>query len=114
VKDSYDAGSKKLRAKFLSRITTLAQLEFLEWREPLFKTLHGKCVGLGEIRFIADGVQQRPLGFCSELREFTIVYWAIEKEDKFVPRDACRRALLRKSEILADRNRSDVLWLALQ
>jgi hypothetical protein len=114
VKDSYEAGSKKLRAKFLSRITTLAQLEFLEWREPSFKTLHGECIGLGEVRFQADGVQQRPLGFRSGPREFTIVFWAIEKGDKFVPRNACRRALERKSEILADRNRSDALWLALQ
>jgi Phage derived protein Gp49-like (DUF891) len=114
VKDSYDAGSKKLRAKFFSRIATLAQLEFLEWREPLFKTLHGECDGLGEIRFQADDVQQRPLGFRSGPMEFTIVFWAIEKEDKFVPRNACRRALERKSEILANRNRSDALWLALQ
>lgn len=114
VKDSYDAGSKKLRAKFLSRITTLAQLEFLEWGEPSFKTLHGDCTGLGEIRFKADDVQQRPLGFRSGPMEFTIVFWAIEKEDKFVPRNACRKALERKNEILADRKRSDVLWLALQ
>ena len=114
MKDSYDAGSKKLRPKFLSRVTTLAQLEFLEWREPPFKTLHGEGVGLGEIRFKADGVEQRPLGFRSGPREFTIVFWAIEKGNKFVPRDACRRALLRKREILADRNRSDALWLALQ
>jgi len=114
VKDSHDAGSKKLRAKFLSRITALAQLEYEEWEEPPFKKLHGECVGLGEIRFKADNVQQRPLGFRSGPREFTIVFWAIEKGDKFVPRDACRRALLRKSEILADRNRSYAIWLALQ
>jgi hypothetical protein len=112
VKDSHDAGSKKLKAKFLSRIITLAQLEFWEWREPPFKTLHGECIGLGEIRFKADGVEQRPLGFRSGPKEFTIVFWAVEKENKFVPREACRRALERKSEILADRKRSDDLWLA--
>jgi hypothetical protein len=98
---------------------TLAQLEFLEWREPPFKTLHGEGVGLGGIHFKVDGVEQRPLGFRSGPREFTIVFWAIEKGNRFVPRDACRRALLRKkrnrkSEILADRNRSDALWLAFE
>jgi hypothetical protein len=98
VKDSYDAGCKKLRAKFLSRITTLAQLEFFEWREPPFKMLHGECDGLGEIRFKADGVQQRPLGFRSGTREFTIVFWAVEKGNKFVPRDAYRRLLNGKSK----------------
>jgi hypothetical protein len=93
VKESQDKGSKKLRARFLSRIKILAQLEFSDWREPAFKTLHGECAGLGEIRFKADGVQQRPLGFRSGQDEFTILFWAKEKENKFVPRDSCQRIL---------------------
>jgi hypothetical protein len=92
----------------------LAQLDISEWREPLIKPLHGEGDGLSEIRFLAAGVQQRPLGFRSGSAEFTIVFWAIEKGDKFVPRDACRRALERKAQILADRRLSNALWLALE
>lgn len=106
--------SKQVRAKFLQRLTTLAQLPFEEWREPLYKNLHGDCAGLGEIRFKANNVQHRPLGFRSGEREFTILFCAIEKSNRFNPRNACEIALNRKYETLNLKDRTNALWLALE
>jgi hypothetical protein len=74
----------------------------------------GPCAGLAEIRFKADNVQQRPLGFHSGSQEFTILFWATEKGGKFVPLSACETALRRKAEVLGNKDRADDLWLALE
>ncbi len=110
----YDGGSKQLRAKFISRMRTLAQLPRNEWHENLYKTLHGECDGLAEIRFFADKVQQRPLGFHSGDAEFTILFCAKEKGGKFVPLTACERALARKSELQELKGKTNALWLELE
>ena len=114
VRAWYDGGSKQLRARFLSRMRTLTQLARNEWHENLYKTLHGECDGLGEIRFVADKVQQRPLGFHSGDAEFTILFCAKEKGGKFVPLSACEKAIVRRNEVLKDRSRTNALWLALE
>ena len=114
VKAWYDGGSKQLRAKFISRMKTLGQLARNEWHENLYKTLHGECDGLAEIRFFADKVQQRPLGFHSGGAEFTILFCAKEKGGKFVPLSACAKAIARKDEVLIDRSRTNALWLVLE
>lgn len=114
VRAWYDGGSKQLRARFLSRMRTLAQLARNEWHENLYKTLHGECSGLGEIRFIADKVQQRPLGFHSGDAEFTILFCAKEKGGKFVPLRACEKAIARRDEVLKNRSRTNALWLVLE
>ena len=114
VRAWYDSGSKQLQARFLSRLKTLAQLGRNEWHENLYKPLHGVCDGLGEIRFKADNVQQRPLGFRSGDFEFTILFCAKEKGGKFVPLSACKKALARKDEILKDGSQTNALWLVLE
>ncbi len=114
VKAWYDAGSKQLRGTFLSRMRILAQLPRAEWNENLYKNLHGPCSGLGEIRFSADKVEQRPLGFRSGNTEFTILFCAKEKGGKFVPLSACEKAIARKNEVLKDRSRTNALWLVLE
>lgn len=114
VRAWYDGGSKQLQARFLSRMRTLAQLARNEWHENLYKTLHGPCSGLSEIRFIADKVQQRPLGFHSGDAEFIILFCAKEKGGKFVPLSACKKAIARRDEVLKDRSRTDALWLVLE
>jgi len=114
VRDSFERGSKKLKGAFQSRVAWLAQLEFREWQGVAYKALHRECAGLGEIRFKADGVQQRPVGFRSGEAEFTILFWAREKGDKFVPRDTCAIAQARKREVESDRGRTDALWIALE
>ena len=110
----YDGGSKQLRAKFISRMRTLAQLARNEWHENLYKDLHGACSGLGEIRFFANKVQQRPLGFHSGDGEFTILFCAKEKGGKFVPLSACEKAITRRGEVLKNRSRTNALWLVLE
>lgn len=114
IRKWHDQQSKQVRARFLSRLRILSQLPFLEWNTNFYKDLHGDCDGLGEIRFKADKVQQRPLGFRSGENEFTILFCATEKEDRFVPLSACRTALNRKAEILDGRRRTNALWLTLE
>ncbi len=110
----YDGGSKHLRARFLGRLKILAQLPRAEWHESLYKDLHGPCNGLGEIRFFADKIQHRPLGFRSGDTEFTILFCAKEKGGKFVPLSACGKAIARRDEVLEDRSRTNALWHALE
>ena len=74
----------------------LAKLPAEEWNENLFKHLSGDCSGLSEIRFKADKMQQRPIGFRSDTAEYTLLFCATEKGGKFVPLSACVTA--RKSK----------------
>jgi hypothetical protein len=113
LREKVDGASAQLRARLTSRLRILATLPFGEWNENLYKPLHGECAGLAELRFKADNVQQRPLGFRSGNQEFTILFWAIEKGWKFAPANACQRALERKTEALADRSVTNAIWFAL-
>lgn len=114
MKATYDDGSGQLRARFLSRVKILAQLPRSEWHDVYFKNLSGPCDGLSEIRFKADGVQQRPLGFHLSDLEFVILFWAEERGGKFAPRSACEVASKRKQEILSGKSHRYALWLALE
>ncbi len=114
VRAWYDGGSKQLQARFLSRMRTLVHLPRTEWHGNWHKTLHGECGGLSEIRFIADNVQQRPLGFQSGDAEFTILFCAKEKGGKFVPLNACKKAIARRDEVLKNRSQTNALWLVLE
>ncbi|WP_394762570.1 hypothetical protein [Phenylobacterium sp.] len=114
VKDTYDGGSAQLRARFQSRIRTLASLPLDQWNENYRKSLKGDCAGLDELRFLADNVQQRPLGFRSGDAEFTLLYWATEKGGRFVPLSACEKALANKSKILRNGKLKHDLWFVLE
>jgi len=114
IRSWYDSKSKEGKAKFFSRMRILAQLPWEEWNENFYKNLHGDCAGLGEIRFFADNIQQRPLGYRSGKNEFTILFCATEKGGKFVPLSACEKALVRKSELQKKKGRTNALWLVLE
>jgi hypothetical protein len=114
VRETYDGGSPQLRARFLSKLKILANLARDDWHDVYFKNLSGPCDGLSEIRFKANGVQQRPLGFHQTSTEFVILFWATEKGSKFVPLSACEKALKRKQEILIGTSKAHALWLALE
>ena len=111
IKAVYDGGSKELKAKFLSRVTHLRSLGIQNWREPHFKPLHGECSGLFEIRFKADRVQQRPIGYFLEDNKFVILFWAIEKGGKFVPKSACKTANARKKLVQSHGEKAKLLWV---
>jgi hypothetical protein len=99
----YAGQSPAVRATFDQRLRNLSQMKPQEWREPYTKQLEGACDGLLEIRFKADRVQYRPLGFYGPQRmEFTITLIAREIGDRFEPNDACEKALARKSDVLRD------------
>jgi Gp49-like protein DUF891 len=110
----YEGQSEKVQAKFDSRLKFLAQRERHHWKREPFDDLHGECDGLGEIRFKADRIEHRPLGFFSPGNMFTLVFCAQEKNSRFVPRNACETALNRKAQILADRERAHVCSLILE
>jgi hypothetical protein len=101
-----------------------ARLRYLDgqppqnWRFPFVSTLVGGkkergkgCKGLVEIRFEVKNVQYRPLGYYSGEREFTIVFFANEIGDKFVPETACEIAKARKKEIEEDSKKADEWWI---
>ena len=114
IRAAYDREARQARNKFRSRLTMLAQLPYSQWNEKLYKHLRGDCAGLSEIRFEGDGVQQRPLGFRSAETEFTLLVWAHEVNDRWVPLSACETALRRKTEVLEDEDRAHALWFALE
>jgi Phage derived protein Gp49-like (DUF891) len=102
----YDQQSPVVRAKFLSRLQFLAQTPRPGWKREPFDLLKGRYGELGEIRFKADRIQYRPLGFFSPGSTFTLVICAQEKNSRFVPKNAPDIALARKREIEADAKRS--------
>lgn len=114
IRETYENGSSRLKARTLSRFKILAGLPRTQWHEGYFKKLSGICEGLWEVRFEVDNVQQRPLGFHITDIEFVILFWAREKGDKFVPKKACEIALKRKDEVLKNGNLKHALWLALE
>lgn len=101
----YNDQSERVQAKFQIRLRFLAQTPRSGWKREPFDLLHN-CQGIGEIRFSADKVEHRPLGFFSPRNVFTIVICAQEKNSRFVPKTACQIALARKKEIEADDRRS--------
>lgn len=101
----YNSQTPRVRAKFLSRLKFLAQTPRAGWKREPFDLLSDECAGLGEIRFNADGVQHRPLGYFSPGMIFTLVFCAVEKNNRFEPRNACKIGLERKAEIDSDVSR---------
>jgi hypothetical protein len=112
IRNWYGAQTPRCRAKFLSRIRFLAQTPRQGWKREPFDLLHG--YELGEIRFNADGLEHRPLGFFSPGMIFTLVFCAQEKNSRFVPKTAPETAAARKKEIEADANRCCTFWLPLE
>lgn len=110
----YEGQSRQVQDKFYSRLRTLAQLDWHDWRLPLFRALHGECLPLGELRFKVRGVQYRPLGYRGSGNTFTLVFCAMEKSNKFVPRTACADGLARKALIDNGRAITRPFWLPLE
>ena len=99
------------RATFDQRLRFLAYSPLQDWKPPYSRKLKGKCDGLVEIRFKADNVQQRPLGFFGVSRmTFTLLFWATEKNDKFVSKDACIIANRRRVQVEKDESTFSRVW----
>jgi hypothetical protein len=112
IRTWYDAQSKRIQQKFLSRVMALRGLPPEEWTTPLFRWLRGEGQGIGEVRFKADGVQQRPLGFRGpEPDVFTLLFPALEKNDRFLPRNAIEIALQLRAQVETDKRFCNECWL---
>src|SRR5882724_12745986 len=112
IRDWYARQSQECRRRFLGRAQALRSLPPEEWELPLFRWLRREGQGLGEIRFKADRVQQRVLGFRGpEPDLFTFLFLAKEKGNQFVPRNSIEIAQRLKSAVLSSRNHSNECWL---
>jgi len=97
-----DAG----KAVFAARMEYLTAQKAENWNMPYFRQLDH---GISEIRFKCKKVQQRPLGYFGPNRgEYTFLFPAKEKGDKFIPTDAITRARERKHIVGETPERSNV------
>jgi hypothetical protein len=101
-RDLFDGDLKKqsavARAEFRATLNGLrAQPPIQGWCRPFgFDRLSGKYRDLGKLRFKADKVQHRPLGFFGPGKnEFTLLIWATERDGKFYPPSVRNTALKR-------------------
>ena len=84
----YDRQSAAARAEFRATINGLRdQPDITGWaRFNGFDRLSGKYRCLGKLRFKADRVQHRPLGFFGPgLRTYTLLIWATERDGEYDP-----------------------------
>lgn len=103
VQGIYSSGTENLKAELEVALEYLKVRERLEWRRPHAAKL-SKCDGFRdffEIRFFADRLQQRPIGyFGPQQNDFTILLWATEKGGRLDPANWCQKANRRRSEII--------------
>jgi hypothetical protein len=104
--DWHDTRPDKFQAKIDTRLRYLRQQPLSKWNRPYAAVLHGDCAGLWEIILESMNVQWRPLGFISADMEFTFLFIAQERDDKWEPRNACESAQRRKAEVIANRNKA--------
>jgi hypothetical protein len=111
IREWYEGETEQWQVKFVRLLQSLQSSPRPDWKYPRFRWLGD---GIGEIRFKANRVQQRPLGFQGPRGAdvFTIVFAATERGDRFVPRDAIARAIARKAEVERDAPRYSIsCWL---
>jgi hypothetical protein len=78
------------------------------WERPKFAPITGYA-GLGKLRFKANRVQYRHIGFFGpKAGQFTLLIGAEERGRRWVPRDAPNQALRRKTIVEADNDRTRV------
>jgi len=108
IEEWYSSLPKRSQVAFRQRLMHLRDRPQSEWESPSAKPYAKRLPdGIWEIRFLKDDVQHRPLGFFGpRAGEFTLLMGAAEKGGRFVPRDARRKAVQRKSEVQGDRRRA--------
>ena len=103
VQETYDSGNDVLRAEFEVELTYLKVRSREKWTRPHAAKL-SKCKEFRdffEIRFFANRLQQRPLGyFGPNPNDFTILLWATEKGGELIPRSWCKKANSRRQKII--------------
>lgn len=93
-----DSEPLKVQMRIDALIRNLEVAERL-W-EPHVKVLKGECKGLIELRIKINKIQYRPLAYYGPIRrQITLLYGAIEKGDRFEPKNSCEIALERRALI---------------
>lgn len=105
ITDWYATLAVEAQVDFDDRLRYLANSSQHLWERPKYAPLRG-YPKIGEIRCKANRIQYRPLGFFGPAEgQFTLLIGALEKDRKFIPKDAPEQAVRRKAIILADRSR---------
>lgn len=113
IQDWYDSQSPETQAEFDNTLDFLRPRGRDEWKRPQFDVLHGECAGLGEIRFKANRVEHRIVGYFGPDRmKFAMLVAAIEKDKKFIPKSTCRTAQRRKTEVESNSTRDSHVCFA--
>ena len=103
VQQQIDNLSPGAEQTFGVRIRYLANTPKREWKRPHAAKLKG-VKEIYEIRFKADKVEMRPLGFFGPgEKEFTVLIWAEKKENVYDPPNAIKTAESRRKEIIEHR-----------
>lgn len=88
VQSTYDDGSYSLQAGFDVALKYLRMQDRQDWRRPKAARLNKNKAfpDYYEIRFKADNVQQRPIGYFGPgSNDFTVLIWANEKGNRLQP-----------------------------
>ena len=108
--EEYDRQPAAVRAEFRATMNGLRdQPTIAGWSRPNgFDRLSGEYRELGKFRFKVRNVQYRPLGFFGPgQKEYTLLAWATERDDKFDPRGIRDTALRRRAMVLSDPGLAD-------
>lgn len=105
LQKTIDAQDEAVIQHFKVRVKYLANTPKRDWQEPYALKLK-KVTDIYEIRFKANGVQFRPLGFFGpDGNEFTILIWATHKQKIYDPHDAINTADSRRKLVRTGRAR---------
>ena len=103
VQSTYDSGTADLKAGLETALDYLKVRDRQEWRRPHAHKMT-KCNEFRdffEIRFCANNLQQRPIGYFGPgENDFTILIWATEKGNRLNPENWCEKANRRRKEII--------------
>jgi hypothetical protein len=103
ITEWYEKLPVEVQREFEDRLRYLANVPRHLWALPFYRQLTAQ---IGEIRFKANRVQHRPLGFFGpKAWQFTLLFPAREKDRKFIPKDALTQAEERRKLVLLNGRR---------
>jgi hypothetical protein len=106
VQKHIDRLNAQAKYRFEAELRWLRDLSPREWHEPHAKKLKGYD-HLYEIRFTANKVRQRPIGFFGpDPGDFTILVWATHKQDIYDPAEALDTAEGRRKSLVVSKTAS--------
>ena len=100
ITEWYEELGIEAQEEFHARLKRLAILKRHLWARPLYAL---EKDGIGKIRFSGEKIQYRPLGwFGPEEGQFTLLFPAEERNNRFDPSDAVQQAIQRRTLVLSD------------